>query len=106
MFLLMPVNRQFNAHQRFLLHIRPLAAWTEVCATLSYNNTLYGGSTAYTRFARLMIDMYMVIVVASLPPEITIVVKRCTTMLNTKSQYSDNSMVKRLDLISGENITT
>ncbi len=88
------MGKPSHVRQHFLLRTRLLAGRTEVCATLRDDNTLDDSTTAHTRGAILLVDKYMVVIVASLTPEIAIVIERGTTVLNTICEDGDNAFVQ------------
>jgi len=56
-------------------------------AALSNNNTLDRRATAQTRLSLLVIDMDMIVVVASFSPQVAILTEGCSPVLDTKRQY-------------------
>ena len=62
-------------------------------AALSNNNTLDRRATAQTRLSLLVIDMDMIVVVASFSPEITIIVKGGTSMLKPEGKHCNDTLI-------------
>ncbi len=63
-------------------------------AALADNNALDRRTAAHARLSLLVIDAYMVVVVASFSPQIAILAERCAPMLDAECQYRDYTLVQ------------
>ena len=54
---------------------------------MSDDNTLDRRATALARLSLLVINMHMIVVLASFSPKVAILAERCSSVLDTKRQY-------------------
>src|SRR5579875_3074362 len=71
---------------------------TIVRATLCDDNTLNRRSANYTGQTGTLIDTHMIIIIARLAPEVSIIVKRCAAMFYAPFKHNNNSFVQARNL--------
>src|SRR5579885_343882 len=89
-------ERRSSARRRSLLRSEPLAAGAIMGAALRQNDTLDDSSAAQAWLAFALVHPYMVVVIARLAPEVTIIVERCTAMLYAQGERLHNGVMQRL----------
>src|SRR6185312_3273826 len=71
---------------------------------LTHDNAFNRRATAHAGPALLMIHADVIVVVASLTPQVAVLVERCTSMLYAKGQHRNNPLVQSPHLVRCEGI--
>src|SRR6266567_4032250 len=92
------VRRHFSPRSEFL------TTWTKMRPALRNNHTLDQRPAAWAGFSILLIDAHVVVVIASFPPQIAIIVKRGASMLNAEGERRHNASMQQLNLGRGKRV--